>query len=264
MSASTYTQPLTLANKVAIVTGGSRGIGVSIAVELARRGANVAITYVSPSSGSLADEVVSKIAALNNGSRAIKIQADAHNLEAPEKIVAETTAAFGDSIDILVNNAGIARAAPLGSILQDDVTEQLNVNIRSIVFLTQAVLPHLRSPGRIINLGSMGSRVGQHSASVYAATKAAVECLARCWAVELGPSGHTVNSVAPGLVGTDMNLNGEAIPEKVREIMKASTPIENRLGTPEDIALVVAMIAEPGSRWITGQTIQASGGNYMS
>ena len=224
----------------------------------------VAITFVSPSSESRADEVISKITSLSNGSRAIKIHADMHDLAAPQKIVAETTAVFGNSIDILVNNAGAAHAAPLGEIAPDDFTDLFDVNVRSVVFTTQAVLPHLRSPGRIINLGSTLSRVAQPAASVYAATKAAVEALARCWAAELGPAGHTVNNVAPGLTGTDMNAQGKALPEQALGILKAMTPLGHRLGTPEDIALVVAMIAEPTSQWITGQTIHACGGNYMS
>lgn len=187
-----------------------------------------------------------------------------HDLAAPQKIVAETTAVFGNSIDILVNNAGAAHTAPLGEIALDHFTDLFDVNVRSVVFTTQAVLPHLRSPGRIINLGSTLSRVAQPAASVYAATKAAVEALARCWAAELGPDGHTVNSVAPGLTGTDMNAQGKALPEQALGILKAMTPLGHRLGTPEDIALVVAMLAEPTSQWITGQTIHACGGNYMS
>ena len=225
----------------------------------------VAITFISPTSETLADHVISTITSLNNGSRVIKIQADMRDyLEAPKRIVAETIAAFGNSIDILVNNAGTARAAPLGEITVDDFTDMVDTNIRSVVFTTQAVLPHLRSPGRIINLGSTGSRTAQPAASVYASTKAAVEALARCWAAELGPSGHTVNSIAPGLTGTDMNAYGKALPEQAVEIMKAMTPLGHRLGTPDDIALAVAMIAEPSSKWITGQTIQVCGGNYMA
>ncbi|GLB04464.1 hypothetical protein AtubIFM57258_010430 [Aspergillus tubingensis] len=274
MSSSTLTQPLTLAGKVAIVTGGSRGIGAAVAIELAKRGANtnsstltslqVAITFVSPSSERRAEEVISKISGFRNGSRAIKIHADMHDLAAPQKIVAETIAAFGDAIDILVNNAGSAQVAPLGEITPDDFADLVNVNIRSVVFTTQAALPHLRSPGRIINLGSTLSRVAQPAGSVYAATKAAVEAMARCWAAELGPAGHTVNSVAPGLTGTDMNAHGTALPEQTVGVLKAMTPMGHRLGTPEDIALVVAMLTEPASQWITGQTIQACGGNYMS
>ncbi|EKG13594.1 Short-chain dehydrogenase/reductase SDR, partial [Macrophomina phaseolina MS6] len=224
----------------------------------------VAITFVSPSSETNADEVISKIARFNNGSRAIKIQADMHDVAAPQKIVAETTAAFGSSIDILVNNAAVAKAVPLEEITLDHFTDHVDVNFRSVVFTTQAVLPHLRSPGRIINLGSTTSRTGQPASSVYSATKAAVEALARSWAADLGAAGHTVNNVAPGLTSTDMNAHGKALPEQAVEILKATTPLEHRLGTPEDIALVVAMLAEPASRWITGQTIQASGGNYMS
>ncbi|KAE8150228.1 hypothetical protein BDV25DRAFT_154844 [Aspergillus avenaceus] len=264
MSPSTPAQPLTLAGKVAIVTGGSRGIGAAVAVELAKRGANVAITFVSPNSEAMADDLISQIASFENGSRAIKIQADMRDPKSPQRIVSETTAAFGDSIDILVNNVAVAQVSPLGEVTHDMVTDMVDVNVRSVIFTTQEVVPHLRSPGRIINIGSTVSRVAQPIASVYASTKAAVEALGRCWAAELGPRGHTVNNVAPGLTLTDMNFHGSALPDQALEAIKAATPVGNRLGMPEDIALVVAMLAEPASRWITGQTIQACGGHYMS
>ncbi|KAH7032176.1 short chain dehydrogenase [Macrophomina phaseolina] len=257
-------QALTLAEKVAIVTGGSRGIGAAIAIELAKRGAKVAITFVSPSSEKLADEVISKIKSLNNGASAIKIKADMHELGSPEKIITETTAAFGNSIDILVNNAGAAYIAPLAQVTAEGFTNVMNINVRSVVLTTQAALPHLRSPGRIINIGSAMGRLGQPGVSIYSATKAALEALTRGWAAELGPAGHTVNVVAPALTATETNRSAGVTESDLAAGMRQMTPMEHRLGEPEDIALAVAMIAEPSSRWITGQTIQAGGGILMT
>ncbi|PSN64777.1 short-chain dehydrogenase/reductase-like protein SDR [Corynespora cassiicola Philippines] len=264
MAAST--QALPLAGKVAIVTGASRGIGASIALELANRGAKVAITYVSPSSAKLADELVSTINSLGNGASAIKIQADMADTESPKKIVTETVTAFGESIDILVNNAGVGYQDLLPDLTMDGYNNVMNVNVRSVIFMTQAVLPHLRSPGRIINIGSAMGRLGFPKSSVYSATKAALEALSRGWASELGVSGHTVNVVAPALTETDMIQNIVSDPESAQliQMQKMMTPLENRLGKPEDIALVVALIADPASRWITGQTIQSGGGILMT
>ncbi|KAK0628093.1 Dehydrogenase OXI1 [Lasiodiplodia hormozganensis] len=262
----TSTPQSTLAGKVAIVTGGSRGIGAATAVELAKRGAKVAITFVSPSSEKLADEVIEKIASLNNGSSAIKIQADVRDLNSPAKVVAETTAAFGSSIDILVNNAGVEFTKPLGEITVEGYTNVFDVNVRSVIFMTQAVLPHLRSPGRIINIGSVLGRIGHPGSSVYSATKVALEALTRGWASELGAAGHTVNVVAPALTETDMMAratNGAGSDQAI-QMQRMMTPLEHRLGKAEDIALSVAVLAEPSSRWITGQTIQAGGGIYMA
>ncbi|KAH7057050.1 hypothetical protein B0J12DRAFT_402369 [Macrophomina phaseolina] len=259
--------PLSLAGKVAIVTGGSRGIGAATALELAKRGAKVAITFVSPSSAKLADGIVSQIESLNNGAAAVKIQADMHDPSSSDKIVQETVAAFGDSIDILVNNAGVELAeSPLGAITPEAYANVMDVNLRSVVFLTQAVLPRLRSPGRIINISSALARIAIPGASVYAATKAGLEALTRIWASELGAASHTVNAVAPAATLTDMMDRALQVPEiaQLTEMQKAMTPMEHRLGTAEDIALAVALVAEPASRWITGQTIQAGGGLVMT
>ncbi|KAF4627311.1 hypothetical protein G7Y89_g10843 [Cudoniella acicularis] len=243
MATTSTTSSLTLAGKVAIVTGASRGIGAAIALELAKRGAKVVITYVSPSSENLAAEVVSTIENLGNGAAAIKIQADMASLNAPKKIL-------------------------LADFTVEDYEALLNVNVRGVFFLTQAVVPHLRQPGRIINIGSVLGRIAQPHTSIYGASKAAVDALTRSWASELGAVGHTVNSIAPGLTQTDMMDSAVkkqgARAEQVLQVQKMLTPLEHRIGKVEDIALATAMIAEPQSRWITGQSIQASGGLYMN
>ncbi|USP81339.1 short-chain dehydrogenase/reductase-like protein SDR [Curvularia clavata] len=263
---ATNSQSLPLSGKVAIVTGASRGIGAAISLELANRGAKVAITFVSSSSAKLADDLVFTINNLGNGASAIKIQADMNNLDSPKKIVAETVAAFGNSIDILVNNAGKEYSNALTDITLDGYNTVFDLNVRSVVFMTQAVIPYLRSPGRIINIGSVMGRLGYPKSSIYSATKAALEALSRGWASELGVFGHTVNVVAPALTKTDMmgRMGSGAEFEQSIQMQKMMTPLEHRLGNPEDIALIVAMVADPASRWITGQTIQSGGGIYMS
>ncbi|CAN9244771.1 unnamed protein product [Alternaria alternata] len=263
---TTNTQSLPLAGKIAIVTGAARGTGASTALELAKRGAKVAITFVSPSSSELADQVVSKINNLGDGASAIKIQADAANIDSPKQIVAETIAAFGDSIDILVNNAGKEFHALLPEITVEGYQSLFDTNVRSVILMTQAVLPYLRSPGRIITVGSTLGRIGRPTHSLYSATKASLEALSRGWASELGASGHTVNVVAPALTETDMQTRsfGGEENKHVLQQQRDMTPMEHRLGKAEDIALTIAMIADPASRWITGQTIQAGGGIYMN
>ncbi|KAH6870897.1 hypothetical protein B0T10DRAFT_533707 [Thelonectria olida] len=235
----------TLAGKVAIVTGASRGIGAGIALELARRGASkIAATYTSPSS----EEAIT---CLGNGSSAIKIKADLRHPSAAKEIVEMTTQALGSHIDILVNNAGAELVKPLQDISTEDFAYIYDLN---------PCCPHLRAPGRIINISSVGARYGFKNLSVYCSSKTALEGLTRCWAAELGTARHTVNAVNPGPVQTQLMDN---IPKEIIEMQKSQTPIENRLGTVDDIAQVVAWLASEESRWITGQVVSASGGFAM-
>jgi 3-oxoacyl-[acyl-carrier protein] reductase len=220
----------------------------------------VVVTFTSPSSEKTVDELISEINALSNGSSAIKVKADLRLLDAPEQIVSATTAAFGDSIDILVNNAGVEVVKDLNELTPEDFAHVFDVNVRGTFFMTKAVLPHLRAPGRIINITSVGARGGFAKLSAYCASKAAVEGFTRSLAAELGSKGHTVNAVEPGPTATDMI---EKIPQDLVEMQKKMTAVENRMGTVEDISLIVAWIAEEQSRWISGQTISASGGFSM-
>ncbi|KAB2576171.1 Dehydrogenase OXI1 [Lasiodiplodia theobromae] len=254
-------QPLTLAGKVAIVTGASRGIGAAVALELANRGAKVALTFTSPSSENCTKEAVAKINGLGNGAAAVMIQADLRQLDAPNKIVTETTAAFGDDIDILVNNAGCELIKLLPHITPEDYAYCMDLNVRGALFMSQAVLPYLRKPARIINMSSVGARVGLTAGCVYLTSKAALEGFTRALAAELGPQGHTVNAIQPGPTNSDMMTK---IPPEIVEQQKKTTPLEHRVGEPEDVALLTAMVAEPQSGWMTGQCISASGGWLMT
>ena len=206
------------------------------------------------------DELVKRIGQLQNGSAATKVQADLRQVDAPEKVVQATRSAFGDHIDILVNNAGCELVKGLGDTSADDFSYVYNLNVRAVLLMSKEVLPYLRAPGRIINVASVGARLGLNGLSLYCSSKAAVEGMTRCFAAELGPQGHTVNAVNPGPVQTDV-LDG--IPKEIVEMHKKSTPVESRLGTTDDIAQIVGFLSEESSRWITGQAISASGGLSM-
>ncbi|KAJ0158114.1 3-oxoacyl-[acyl-carrier-protein] reductase FabG [Colletotrichum tanaceti] len=258
--------PSSLHGKVAIVTGGSRGIGAAIAIELAKRGANVIITYVSETSVGLAAEVVGRIENMDNEARAMAMRADVSSMEQCKVVVEATIARYGGGhVDILANNAGITSKLSVPDITPADFERAINTNLGGPLFMAQAVIPHLRRPGRIINITSVAARGGYASASLYLASKAGLEGLTRALAAELGPAGHTVNAVEPGVTETDMARDAgasDAHGQHVKMIV-AMTPLENRMGRPEDVASVVAMLAEPQAGWVTGQTISASGGFTM-
>ncbi|KZM23390.1 3-oxoacyl-[acyl-carrier-protein] reductase [Ascochyta rabiei] len=251
---------LPLQGKVAIVTGASRGIGAGLTIELARRGANVTLVYVSPKSEEKAKKIASDVFSLNNGSKAHIVQADLKEVEAPEKIVASTREAFGDKIDILVNNAGVLWANPIEETTAEDYAGIFDVNVRAPLLLIKAVVPHLRKRGRIINMSSVGAHIGPPKMSLYAASKAAVEGMTKSLAHELGDAGHTVNAVAPGPVESDML---DDVPKDIVDMQLKLTAVEHRVGTTDDIAHIVCWLASEDSKWVSGQTISASGGSMM-
>ncbi|KAK4545099.1 hypothetical protein LTR36_003650 [Oleoguttula mirabilis] len=249
----------TLEGKVAIVTGSSRGIGEAIAFDLASRGAKIVITYSSDRSKKGAEALVDRIRSEANSS-AIDVQCDLKTPEAPKKIVDATLEAFGPHIDILVNNAAIISSAYTQDITAEHFDDVFHTNVRAPLFMVQAVLPHLRTPGRIINLSSVGGRQGYPGVGAYAASKAAVEGFTRVWAAELGKDGTTVNAVNPGPVQSEML--DQVDPKTVEPQLKA-TLVEQRAGRPEEIAEIVAFLASPSSSWVSGQCIGASGGYHQ-
>jgi 3-oxoacyl-[acyl-carrier protein] reductase len=192
----------------------------------------------------------------------IKIRADLRDADSPRQIVEATVSTYGPHIDILVNNAGINKPTPIESLTQEDFSDMFDTNVRAAVFMTQAVLPHLRPQNaRIINIGSTAARVGVPGISLYTSSKLAVEALTRSWAAELGDRGVTVNTVAPGSTQSDLLASSADASDLNFEAQR--TPVERRIGTPKDIAQVVAWLASDDSKWITGQCICASGGYRM-
>lgn len=220
----------------------------------------VTLVYTSPKSGKLAEEIASKITSLNNGSGSTIVQVDLRQIDAPEEIVRATTEAFGDKIDILVNNAGVLYGKSLSETTADDYAAIFDVNVRAPLLMTKAILPHLRAPGRIINMSSVGARSCFPRMSLYAASKAAIEGMTRSLAQELGDAGHTVNAVAPGPTESEMLDN---VPKDIIEGQLKTTAVEHRVGTTDDIARIVAWLCGEDSKWVSGQTISASGGFLM-
>lgn len=184
------------------------------------------------------------------------MQADLLDPASAIAIVTEAVRAF-HHLDILVNNAGAMLAAPLADISPADFDRVFHLNARAPLLLLQAALPHLRRPGRIINLSSVGARAHFPGLSAYQASKAAIEGFTRGWAMELGGDGTTVNCVAPGPVESEML---EAVPGAIVQAQKDETCVERRVGRAEEVAEVVAFLAEGRSSWVSGQTISVSGG----
>jgi 3-oxoacyl-[acyl-carrier protein] reductase len=241
----------TLTNKVAFVTGGSRGIGAAIAKRLAAEGASVAITYAKDAN---AASVVVKAIELKGG-KAIAIQADAADTEAVKNAIEKTVSTFG-GLDVLVNNAGTAIPKKFEETTLEEMDRLIGLNFRGTMVATQAALKHLKSGGRIIMIGScVGERVMTPGLVAYSATKGAVKMFAQGLSREVGGRGITVNNIQPGPIDTDLNpAAGEwAVPQK------AATALD-RYGSVEEVAALVAFVAGPESAYITGANLTVDGG----
>jgi 3-oxoacyl-[acyl-carrier protein] reductase len=239
---------MSLQGKVAIVTGSARGIGATVAVSLAQAGADIVINYVS-SSSKIHAEAVAK-AVQSAGSQALVVQADLASLEALDSLVKKTVERFG-KIDILVNNGGVVEFQPIGTITPETYQKIFDINVRAIVFLSQAVVSHMGEGGRIINVSSAVSTTGFPGSTVYSASKAAVEGITRVMAVELRDKGIRVTAINPGPVKTDMFLSN---PKEQQDKITATYPTAN----PEDIADIITFLASPKSRWVNGGTVNAN------
>jgi 3-oxoacyl-[acyl-carrier protein] reductase len=240
-----------LAGKVALVTGGSRGIGAAIAKRLAADGAAVALTYAG--SQQKAEEVVAAIEAA--GGRALAIHADSADAEAVRAAVTGTVGTLGH-LDILVNSAGIAMVAPIGEFLLDDFDRMVAVNIRGAFVAVQEASRHMGQGGRIIIIGSVNAdRMNFAGGSVYAMTKAALAGLTRGLARDLGPRGITVNNVQPGPTETDMNPVDGAF----AKLVMGSIAVE-RYANVSEIAGMVAYLAGPEAGFVTGASLTIDGG----
>jgi 3-oxoacyl-[acyl-carrier protein] reductase len=240
-----------LAGKVALVTGGSRGIGAAIAKRLAADGATLAITYVKDAGA--ASAVVQAIEL--DGGKAIAIQADAADVEAVKAAVEKTVATFG-RLDVLVNNAGTAIPKTFEETTLEDMDRMIDINVRGTLVATQAALKHMKSGGRIITIGSaVGERVQTPGLVAYSATKGAVKMFTQGLSREVGSRGITVNNVQPGPIDTDLNpaVGDWAVPQK------AATALD-RYGHVDEIAAMVAFVAGPESSYITGANLTVDGG----
>lgn len=245
------TQGRTLAGKVALVTGGSRGIGAAIAKRLAQDDASVAITYTS--APQRAEEVVRGIEA--EGGRAISIRADSGDAEAVKNAVIETVKTLG-GIDVLVNNAGIAMIAPLDEFSIDDFNRMVAINVRGVFAAVQEASRHMKEGGRIITIGSVNAdRIPFAGGSVYAMTKAAVAGLTRGLARDLGPRGITVNNVQPGPIDTEMNPADGPFADMLKGFLALQ-----RYGHGNEIASLVAYLATAEAGYITGASLTIDGG----
>lgn len=245
-----------LDEKVAIVTGSSRGIGRAVALKLAEHGANVAVNYSG--SAAAAQEVVDAIRA--KGRQAIAVQADVSNPEEVEKLIKTTLDTFG-KIDILINNAGITRDGLLMRMKEADWDAVLDTNLKGVYLCTKAVLrPMMKQrQGSIINITSVIGLTGNAGQANYAAAKAGIIGFTKSIAQEIGSRGITVNAIAPGFIETDMTAN---LGEEVSKGLMTKIPLE-RLGSPEDIAGAAVFLASPDARYITGQTLNVDGGMVM-
>lgn len=245
-----------LEGKVALVTGGSRGIGREIALQLAKAGAKIAVNFSG--SEAKANEVVDQIKA--NGGEAFAIQADVSNAEAVNQMIKGVISQFG-ALDILVNNAGITRDNLLMRMKEEEWDAVINTNLKGVFNCTKAVTRQMmkQRKGRIINIASIVGVSGNPGQANYVAAKAGVIGLTKTTAKELSSRNITVNAVAPGFITTDMT---DELNEDVKTEMLKQIPLA-RFGSPEDIAHVVRFLASDDSSYITGQTIHVDGGMVM-
>jgi NAD(P)-dependent dehydrogenase (short-subunit alcohol dehydrogenase family) len=246
--------------RIALVTGANRGLGRATALALARHGMRIVVA-----SRGGADEVVDEIVAA--GGEAIAVPLDVADLASIEAARAAVLAAIAqewkaDAIDVLVNNAGVGLFAPLGAITAEDFETTFAVNVRGPLFVTQVFLPHLSDGARIVNVSSSLSRHVSPATSVYAASKKALEALTRSLALELGPRGIRVNSIAPGPTATDFNGGAMRDSDDMRAALSGQTAL-GRVGEPVDIADAISALVSHEFRWATGERVEVSGGVLM-
>lgn len=243
--------------KIAIVTGGSRGIGKDIALNLAKKGTDILLTYRSNKTE--ADATVAAIQSLGRKAVALPLNtADTSGFDSFfEQANAALSASFGtDRFDFLINNAGTSLTAAVTETTEEQFDEMMNIHLKGVYFLTQKALPHLRDGGRIVNLSSATSRQSFTGVSAYAIMKGAVDVYTRYLALELGSRGINVNVVAPGAI-----FGGGAMQDspEIRAFVQSITAL-NRVGLPDDIGGVVAFLCSEDAKWVNGQRIEVTGG----
>lgn len=256
-------EPMPLQNKIALVTGASRGIGRATAAALSEAGAHVIVHY-----GRSAEEANSLVTAIRaKGGRADAVSADLSTVDGPATLAKKVRSIAGDRLDVLVLNAGVSKAARISDYTTADLDNLFATNVRGPFLLVQQLLPVLGEGSNITVISSIGARsvVGKPgfenpSILAYASTKGALETLVKNWAAILGPQGIRVNAVAPGVIDTDMSNFTKT--EAGRETALAMQALK-RIGKPDDVADVVVFLASDGARWITGASIPVDGGSKL-
>lgn len=244
-----------LNNKVAVVTGASKGIGAGIAKGLAAEGASVVVNYATSKEG--AEHVVSEIQ--KSGGNAIAVQGDVSKASDVEHIFDETKKAFG-KLDVLVNNAAVYEFAPIEQITEEHIHRQFDTNVTGLLLATKEAVKHFGSEGgNIINISSTATQLTPPTTAVYTATKGAVDAITRVLAKELGPNRIRVNSINPGPVETEGTHAAGVIGSDFLKQMEAQTPL-GRIAQPDDIAPIAVFLASQDSGWLTGEVLLASGG----
>lgn len=247
--------------KIALVTGGSRGLGKDMALSMARKGMDVIFTYRSKESE--AREVADEIKAM--GRKAVMLSLDMNSgVKTLDSFVQAVTIELKTiwertDFDFLVNNAGIGATIPFEQATEEQFDEFLNVHYKNVYFLTQKLLPHMAEGGGIVNISSGTTRFANPGYSIYASMKGAIETLTKYWAKELGAKGIRANVVAPGPIETDFNNAAIRSNPQMKERLASLSPL-GRVGTAEDIGGVVAFLCSEEGRWINGQRIEVSGG----
>jgi len=243
-----------LKGKVALVTGASKGIGAAIAKALAAEGAAVAVNYASSKAG--ADKIVAEIT--QAGGKAFAVQGDVSKSAQAKAIVEATVKQFG-RLDVLVNNSGVYEFAPLEQISEESFERQFGVNVRGLLFTTQAAAQHLGQGSSVINVGSVVSRTTPPGSAVYTGTKGAVDAITGVLARELGPRQIRVNALNPGIIETEGSQSAGFIGSDFEKAIVAQTPL-GRTGQPQDIAAIAVFLASNDSQWLTGEQLLAGGG----
>jgi 3-oxoacyl-[acyl-carrier protein] reductase len=243
-----------LANKVAVVTGASKGIGAAIAKALAAEGASVVVNYASSKAG--ADAVVEAITAA--GGKAIAVHGDVAVAAEAQGLIAAAVETYG-RLDILVNNSGVYEFRPLAAIDEEHFHRQFNINVLGLLLTTQAADKHLVEGASIINISSAVTSILPPQSAVYTATKGAVDAITGVLALELGPRRIRVNAINPGVVETEGTHAAGFVGTEFEAAFVARTPL-GRIGKPDDIADIAVFLASDDSRWLTGEKLVASGG----
>lgn len=249
--------------KIALVTGGSRGLGRNMALALAKNGNDIVLTYNSNKQA--ADEVVAEIAAL--GQKAFALPLNTGNVREFNAFLAQVGSHLEEytgsaNFDFLINNAGTALYAPFSETTEEQLDEMINIHYKGVYMLTQKALPYLNDGGRIVNISSGLARFTQPGSSAYGAMKSAIESLTRYLARELGTKGITANVVAPGPIATDFGGGRVRDTKEINDHLSSITPL-GRVGLPDDIGGVVAFLCSEEARWINGQRIEVSGGIFV-